>query len=88
MADKVRTKRYLEALRKPYGLSPDVTRFLDGFYPIQKEFYETTVKIIGKGSLTSEDRKRIRIGVRLALEYELMFWDSVNNHGDKNLRGE
>lgn len=80
--------RLSKALKKLYGLSPDETKFLDGFYPIPKEFYETIIKIIGKHSLTSEDRKRIRTAVRLALEYELMFWDSVNNHGDKSLKGE
>lgn len=76
------------ALNKRYGLSPDETKFLDGFYPIPKEFYETIIKIIGKQSQTSEDRKRIRTAVRLALEYELMFWNSVNKHNDKSLKEE
>ena len=70
-------KRISDGLKKHYGLSVDDTRFLDAFYPISPEFYEKVFSIIDEYTITDENKKKMRMAAKLGLEFELMFWDTM-----------
>jgi thiaminase len=72
--------RLSKGLKKHYGLTHEHTKFLDGFYPIPDQFYKTVIRILTEYSGTSKDRTKIKTAVRLGLDYELMFWDTINDY--------
>jgi thiaminase/transcriptional activator TenA len=67
-------------LKKHYNLTAQDTKFLDGFYPVTPQFYDNIINIIGEYVGTAENRKKMRIAARLGLDYELMFWDTMEGH--------
>ncbi len=75
--------RLSKGLKKNYGFSAEDTKFLDSFYPIPDQFYDTIIKIMKEFSNPAINRKRIKTAVRLGLDYELMFWDTINAHSAK-----
>jgi len=80
--------RLSKGLKKHYGLTHEDTKFLDAFYPISNQFYKNIIRIIREFAGSSEDRNRIKTAVRLGLDYELMFWDTINNHKFKKPKQE
>jgi len=66
-----------EALRKRYGLKTEDTSFLDAFYPIPADFRDHGLKIIDYYLKREGEERKMKESARLALEYELMFWDAV-----------
>lgn len=80
--------RLSKGLKKHYALTREDTKFLDAFYPVSSQFYKKITRIMRQFAGSSEDRNRIRTAVRLGLDYELMFWDTINNHNSKRPKGE
>ncbi|HEX3037033.1 MAG TPA: hypothetical protein VHT73_18265 [Thermodesulfobacteriota bacterium] len=72
--------RLSKGLKKHYGLSAEDTKFLDGFYPITPQFYDDVISIIREYAGTAGNRKKMRTAVRLGLDYELMFWDTMEKY--------
>ncbi len=72
--------RLSKGLKKHYGLSAQDTKFLDGFYPITPQFYDDVISIIGEYAGTAGGRKKMRTAAKLGLDYELMFWDTVEGY--------
>lgn len=69
--------RMAQALKKHYGFSPEQVKFLDFFYPVSTEFKEATALMMEEYGKTSEEKQRLRRAARLAVEYELLFWDAA-----------
>jgi thiaminase len=72
--------RLSKGLKKHYKLTTEDTEFLEGFYPISPQFYDNTIKIIGDYVIKEKERKKMRVAVRLGLDYELIFWDTVERY--------
>lgn len=70
-------RRLSEGLRRHYGLLPERTEFLDFFYPLSPEFEAKLLAVVGKQAGLPDHPQKMRIAAKLALEYELMFWDTV-----------
>jgi len=75
--------RISKGLKKHYGLTSEDTKFLDGFYPIGSEFYSSTLSIIGEYIRMEGNKRKMKTAARLALDYELMFWDTMHNYKEK-----
>lgn len=70
-------RKLSDALKKNYGLTSEDTGFLDAFHPVSLEFKARAMKIVEHYLPRPKEEKNMRIACRLALEYELMFWDAV-----------
>jgi len=66
-----------EALRGRYSLRREDTAFLDAFHPVPEDFRERAAKVIEYYLVKQGEEGKMRESARLALEYELMFWDTV-----------
>lgn len=72
-------RRISTGLKKHYGLKDEDTLFLDGFYPIAPEFYRGIEEIVQGYIGKEESRKNMKTSAKLALYYELMFWDTMES---------